>query len=380
MFTTRSASAVVTILLGMTGTDSTAQTVTGSFMHDGIQRDYRLYVPPIYNGSSAVPLVFNLHGYGSDASQQELYGDFRAIADTAGFLIALPNGTVDQYGNRHWDTFGASVVDDLGFISALLDTISAQYNIDADRVYSTGMSNGGFMSYDLACYRSERFAAIASVTGTMLTTRLTNCAAAHPTPVMQIHGTADPTVNYNGGSGFSAIEPLVEHWAQFNHCDPVPTITAVPDTNTTDGCTAEHFVYTGGDAGSTVEFYKVLGGGHTWPDAIVDIGVTNHDFNASREVWRFFSQYDLSTLVGIPGDRTAGPVFTFGPNPASGTVNVRFNDAAPRVITLVNSIGQTVLEQRSSQPLVRIEVDGRGLYLLSVQAGDRTAVQRLVID
>lgn len=324
-----------------------------------------------------MPLVFNLHGYTSDNTQQFLYADFRAIADTANFIIALPNGTIDPTGNRYWDTFGLGQVDDLGFISALLDTISANYSIDAQRVYSTGMSNGGFMSYDLACFRSERFAAIASVTGTMLTSRLSACAAVHPTPVMQIHGTADPTVNFLGGSGLSGIENLVQHWVDFNNCDPIPEYTLLPDINTMDGCTAEHFVYQNGDNGTTVEFYKVLGGGHTWPGSPFVIGVTNQDFNACKEIWRFFSQYTLDTDATVRSTAAAEKVFTVGPNPSMDNFQIRFTGPGKRMITLWDVAGKLVRTKYSTETSTVLHAEP-GIYLLRVQEGEKVATERVV--
>lgn len=354
------------------------QEINGSFVHDGLLREYRLYIPAIYNAATPVPVVFNLHGYTSDNLQQEFYGDFRPIADTANFLIVHPNGTLDGLGNRFWNTFGASAVDDLGFITALLDTISAHYSVDPDRVYSTGMSNGGFMSYDLACFRSDRFAAIASVTGSMTTPRLATCAAGHPLPVMQIHGTSDPTVSYTGGSGVVGIEALVSYWVQFNNCDPTPAFSALPDVNTTDGCTAEHYVYTGGDAGSTVEFFKVIGGEHTWPGAAFTIGITNQDFSASKEIWRFFSQYRLSELQTGVLEQDALPGFTIGPNPATDAFQLRFAEPWLRTVTLTNAIGQQVFaaQFRGTEMVVRVEAPG--VYVITVQEGEKTVSQRVM--
>lgn len=365
------------LLLLMPLVASPQTTINGSIQHDGIQRDYILYVPAIYNAATPVPLVFNLHGYTSNNMAQLFYGEFRPIADTANFILCAPNGTLDGQGNRHWDAFGAGIVDDLGFITALIDHISAQYSIDANRVYSTGMSNGGFMSYDLACFRSERFAAIASVTGTMTLGRLAQCNPAHPTPVMQIHGTADGTVNYNGSAGISAIEPLVAHWVQFNSCNPAPSITAVPNTSTTDGCTAEHYVYTGGDAGSTVEFYKVIGGGHTWPGAPATIGVTNQDFSASKEIWRFFRQYSLASLTGVDEASSLEP-FTIAPNPSTDAFEMRFADAQPRMLTVFGATGQRVMEQRISANSVNLRVAEAGVYFVTVTEGESTSTKRVV--
>ena len=138
---------------------SAQTTILGSIQSGGLTRDYRLYRPAAYTGNTPVPLIINMHGYTSNSLEQEFYGDFRSIADTANFLIVHPNGTLDNQGNRFWNTFGTgSTVDDVAFISDLLDALQATYNIDPQRIYSTGMSNGGFMSYTLACELNDRIA------------------------------------------------------------------------------------------------------------------------------------------------------------------------------------------------------------------------------
>ena len=358
-------------------TELIAQTITGSFMHNGILRDHRSYVPAIYSPGTPVPLVFNLHGYTSNNVQQEFYGDFRPIADTANFIIVHPNGTLDGNGDRFWNTFGGSSVDDLGYLTALLDTISAHYTIDADRVFSTGMSNGGFMSHDLACFRSDRFAAIASVAGTMILPRMNTCAATHPTPVMQIHGTNDGTVPYAGNAAFVPVDDLMAHWAVFNNCDPTPVMTPVPDIVTTDGCTAERYVYSGGDAGSEVELYKIIGGEHTWPGAI-PIGVTNQDIDASVEIWRFFRRYRLSELqTGISEDLARVP-FQVGENPSPDAFQLRFGASADRIITVRDATGRLADELRTNAREVAVTVDAPGLYVVTVTEGTKCSTQRLV--
>ncbi len=377
--TMRSRTILPLLALLVIGTSATAQPiVSGTLNYGGALREYRLYIPAIYNPATPVPLVFNLHGYGSNMQQQEFYGDFKPIADTANFIIVHPNGLLDGTGTRFWNTFGSSTtVDDLGFLTALLDEISTNYSIDQDRVYSTGMSNGGFMSHDLACFRSERFAAIASVTGTMISPRLSNCASTHPMPVMQIHGTADATVPYAGGSGFVPVETLVGHWVDFNNCSPTPSVTPVPNTNTTDGCTAERLVYSGGDAGSTVEFFRVLDGAHTWPGAVFNTGVTNQDFKASVEIWRFFSQYRLSELAtGVADVRPNG--FNIAPNPSNDAFQLRFATAGPRTITVHNATGQRLLELRATGTEARVEPEGSGLFLVTVVENGSIHTQRVL--
>ena len=274
------------------------QTINASITHGGLQRDYTLYIPASYSAGTEVPLVFNFHGYTSNAFQQMWYGDFRTISDTEGFIIVHPEGTLDNSGISHWNVgLGGSTVDDIGFTSALIDSISAEYSVNLSRVYSTGMSNGGFMSYQLACELSDKITAIASVTGSMITGWFNNCNPNHPMPVMQIHGTLDPTVSYNASSFTESIPDIMNYWANFNNCNSTSIITNVPDINTTDGCTAEHQIWENGTNGASVEHYKIIDGEHSWPGAIFPNGTTNQDINAAEKIWEFFDKYDINGLI-----------------------------------------------------------------------------------
>lgn len=373
---------LLTALVLAAGTATAQNTIDATMQHDGITRSYRLYIPAAYNASEPVPLLFNLHGYTSNNVQQEFYGDFRPIADTANFIIVHPNGTLDNGGQQFWNAFGNSTVDDVGFLSALIDVVAQDYAIDPNCIYSTGMSNGGFMSYELACQLSHRIAAVASVTGTMMQVRYNACNATHPTPVMQIHGTEDPTVPYTGNmQGMMHIDTLVKRWAAFNDCDPVPTVTPVPDTDPLDGCTAEHQVFGNGSLGTTVELFKVLGGAHTWPGAPITIGVTNQDFSASQEIWKFFRRYKLNELLtDVPSEMSARPSFNVFPNPSEGMFTVRFPTAGIRSISVLNTMGQVVETSVSSDQDVTVSVRESGLYLIvSEEADGRRMAQRVVV-
>jgi len=358
-----------------------AQSVIKTMIHDGIQREYRLYVPSIYDGSESVPLLFNLHGYGSNAVQQEVYGDFRSIADTANFILVHPDGTDDMSGTAFWNAFGSpsETVDDIGFISALIDTLADDYNIDLNRVYSTGMSNGGFMSYTLACQLSQRIASIASVTGTMVTFNLNACNCQHPMPVMQVHGTLDGTVPYNGNAqGFVAVEDLVDHWVDFNNCNTTTVETSVPDVNITDGCTADRFVYSDGTNDASVELYRINGGGHTWPGAPVVIGVTNQDFSASVEIWRFFSQYSLDQFVSVEEAEGREQQFSVFPNPSEGQFSLRFEKTVAATIKVFDAVGKLVLTETSRSQAVNLELPKSGIYFLQVETEAGTFTQKLI--
>lgn len=354
-------------------------TTTGSFMHDGQLRTYRVYIPAIYDDSQPTPLVFNLHGYGSNSTEQENYGDFRPIADTANFIIVHPQGLLDLGGSTHWNTFGTSIVDDVDFLSQLIDTIYANYNIDGNRIYSTGMSNGGFMSYKLACLLSGRIAAVASVTGSITNAEFVDCITNHPMPIMQIHGTADPVVPYAGNDYFMPVEDVVEHFVDFNECDTDPIITEVPNTDLTDGCTATHYLYEGGLLGSTVEFFKVNGGEHTWPGSAFIGGVTNNDFNASVEIWRFFSQYKLNVLTSDIESIDAPIEFKIAPNPSDNEhVSLFFVNSLSRDILVTNFLGQVVFQTTTNETLVDLNIENLGMYFITVIENGQARTEKLV--
>jgi len=266
------------------------QTINDSILINGIYRNYITYVPSIYQPSQPTPLIFNLHGRTSTAWQQMWYGDFRDIADTANFIIVHPQGLLDNTGVTHWN-LGQSNIDDIGFLNSLYSHLVSNYNINLDQVYSTGMSNGGSMSYYLACNMNDKIAAIASVTGAMGTFTQLNCNPSHPTPVMEIHGTADFTVPFND------IINGIEYWRDYNNCNLIADTTLMPDLNFGDLSTVKHIVYNNGDNGVTTELFKVINGGHTWPGSNISTGVTNYDINASIEIWKFFYKYDINGLI-----------------------------------------------------------------------------------
>ena len=337
----------ITILLVLIGTFSpilAQQTINGSVIHDGIQRDYILYIPAIYDGSADFPLVLNFHGFGSNANEQMFYGDFRDIADTEGFLLVHPQGT-SLNGSQYWNVgspgSSGSTIDDVGFTEALIDELANLYTINLDRVYATGMSNGGFMSFLLACQLSEKIAAIASVTGSMTLDTYDNCNAQHPTPILQIHGTSDNIVPYNGNTGSLSIDDVISYWVNYNNCDTNPTITTFPDLDPSDGSIVEHIVYTGGDNASTTEHMKVIGGGHTWPGSVFILPETNQDINASNEIWEFFSRFDINGSLSVNEFENRQVIIY--PNPTSSKINLSLSFSEELNYELFSSTGKQLM-------------------------------------
>lgn len=348
------------------------QTINGSMMHGGIQRDYILYVPANYTGSQAVPLLFNFHGYTSNALQQMWYGDFRPIADTAGFIIVHPEGTVDGSGNTHFNVgWGGSSVDDVSFTSALIDELAASYNLDQERIYSTGMSNGGFMSFKLACELSNRIAAIGSVTGSMTLGSFSSCNPTHPVPVMQIHGTADATVDYNGSVFSQSISSVLDFWTNFNNGDATATTENVPNTSTTDGTTVERITYANGDNCTEVIHYKITNGSHTWAGSAFPSSGTNYDIDASKEVWNFVSQYDINGKINCATnsiDGAAQSTLAIYPNPASSAFSID-GLSQDSQFELISVLGERVLSGKVSAASNMIAVSGlqKGVYFLKIE-------------
>jgi polyhydroxybutyrate depolymerase len=254
-----------------------------TLVHDGLNREYVLYIPNSYDGTSAVPLLVNFHGFGGSASEFMSYADMRSLAESDTFILVYPQGSCLD-GSSHWNACplggdNKSNSDDFGFVESMINEISSQYNVDMERIYAAGYSNGGMMAYGLANYKSDLIAAVASVSGAML-----DCvgSTSHPMPVVHLHGTADGVLPYNGSSDWNSAQSTLDHWINFNNTDLTPTVTS--DNN------IEHYVYGQGDSLVSVEHYKYIGGGHVW------FSTTFQGQNTSELVWNFVSRYDINGL------------------------------------------------------------------------------------
>lgn len=347
------------------------ETLNESLMHDGLEREYILYIPESYDPETPAPLVLCFHGYGSNAATNFFYTNFRSIADTAGFILIHPQGTLLD-GSAHWNVGGwtlASTVDDVDFTNTLLDKIADEYNINEERVYSTGMSNGGYMSFLLACQLSDRIAAIASVTGSMTIQTFADCNPQHPTPVLQIHGTADETVPYEGNPLWTeSIEDVLAYWVDYNQCNTTADVTPLPDIDVNDNSNVEHWVYASGNNNVHTEHFKVFGGGHDWPGAW-----GNMDMNTSEEVWQFFARYNINglidnTTVGVEEVVDPKQLVQVYPNPVKSSMTITVNTVDNQPYRLHNIIGEKILEGKINTQQQQIDLSSLapGAYLLSI--------------
>ncbi|MEC9466240.1 MAG: PHB depolymerase family esterase [Myxococcota bacterium] len=267
-----------------------------TLLHAGLDRSYYLYIPE--NASELAPLVVVMHGYTSSATTIMQYSGMNALADEHGFAVVYPQGTQDQDGSPFFDvgyTFhqeAGVTVDDLGFLRSLTRHLQQTYALSTDHVFSTGMSNGGDMSYLLACQASDIFKAIAPVAGMMLESIRETCTPTRPIPVFEIHGTQDYVTYWDGDmndeDGWGAypdIDSMIRFWVTHNNLDQ-ESIETLADKDPSDGSSVVFERYFSSSEESEVWLYRIEGGGHDWPGAW-----GNQDINASEVIWDFFRGY-----------------------------------------------------------------------------------------
>jgi len=247
----------------------------------GRTRVANVHVPASYDSTVATPVVLNFHGYSSTANQQAALSRMISKSETEGFIVvhATGVGALNSWnGGACCGTAASQDVDDVAFVSDLIDALAVDLCVDPARIYATGLSNGGFLSHRLACELSDRIAAIASVAGVI---GIDTCAPTRPMPVMHFHGTSDGVVPYNGNAliGYIPVAEVYDRWAEHNSCTGEETTFDEGDASCVSG--------TGCAAGGAITLCTITGGGHTWPGGIGGVG-TSTDISATDEMWDFF--------------------------------------------------------------------------------------------
>lgn len=266
-----------------------------TLVHDGSTRIFNFYLPSNLQANESVPLLIALHGLTQTGSGLMDVTQFNTIAEAEHFIVCYPSGL-----NNAWNAnmnVTVSSTDDKGFIEKLVDYFESNYHTDPSRRYLCGMSNGGFMCHKMVCESTYCFAAIASVSGVMSDTTFNNCNPQHPTAVLQIHGTADAIVPYNGsGSTGCSVPALLSKYQQIYGANPSPIITAMPNSNLTDLSYPELHSYLNGSA--DIRHVKIYGGGHQWPGIntlLGGAGTINMDFYSPQFIWNFVSSKSCPT-------------------------------------------------------------------------------------
>ena len=258
-----------------------------SINHEGLSREYVLYVPDSYDGDNSVPLVLNLHGGSGTATGHSYVSEMDQVADSAGFIVVYPQGSFVN-GYSYWNSMIATegskgTADDVGFISILIDEISSNYNIDLNKVYACGYSNGGDMAISLACYLSDKISAVAPVSGLMSFESDSLCKPNQTTGVLVINGTADNERPYNGiNDYYLSVDNSLDYWSNYHSADSVVLENFVDGNNNV----IEFYTFLNQNGLSLLKHYKIIDGDHVW----FDLNVNGE--NLDQLIWRFFKNHD----------------------------------------------------------------------------------------
>jgi polyhydroxybutyrate depolymerase len=363
--------------IGATIDDGTCFFTDMFITSEDIERSYHLYTPDELEDGA--PLIFVLHGYGGTNLDMMAFCGMNEIADAEGFAVCYPQGLQDFAGSYHWNAnlTGMSDVDDVLYLTELAEFLQVEHGLNSDCTYSCGYSNGGYMSYTLACEGPDVFRGIGSVGGTMSGYDFENCTP-NLVPVVNINGTSDNIVSYYATdefddypwSGAAGVEDVVESWAIANNCTQTMT-TPLPDIDPTDGSTVDLIKHTDGDFGYQAWVYRVNGGGHDWFGAW-----GNMDIHSSAVIWSFLSTFcgtTISTDDLIPDN---GQLFTYTYSSASNQIELHglenstcqiFDNSGKLVAYLPLFSGQTKFTSLQSSGLYTIISRSTDLSESSIQ-------------
>lgn len=356
-----------------------------SLFHDGVYRTYLVHLPTNYTGDEELPLIIAMHGGFGSAPNMQNMSQLSSKANASNFIVVYPEGVKGGILNiRTWNAgwccgFASnSNVDDVGFIDALIDTLAADFSINTDRVYATGMSNGGFMAYRLACELSERIAAIAPVSASM---SMASCNPVRPVPVISFHSYLDSNVPHDGGQGDGASnhhnppqDSVMNAWGQLNNCQN-ENDTLVQSNDYL------HVQWNECDCQSSVELYITEDGGHSWHGGQATI--TGDDpstvVNANDLMWDFFQNYSLDCgLLHVP-DENKNYSFTVYPNPSETVVYIAFEqEPGDFSVQLFSATGKLLQQLHNTKEIVLSSVP-KGVYFLAVDMGGERIVRKLEV-
>jgi polyhydroxybutyrate depolymerase len=346
-----------------------------------------------------MPVIFTLTGYTGTGEWIMDYSLMNDVADTAGFLAVYPEPIQPGWNSGIIDRPTPSV-NDVGFLTELIDTLHVRYDIDISRVYCCGFSNGAHMTQRLAYWAGHRFAAVGSICGTMTdSTAVQPPAVTRFMPILILNGTADPALPYPGGTpGKFAIEDMLNFWVQNNNCALNADTSSLPDLDPIDGCTVDKICYTNCSDEVQVLFYKVIYGGHAWPGGDEDVwggnGNMNMDISSSAEMWNFFKNYTIpDSILGIKNNYNNKPekfsLVQNYPNPFNPSTTIQFQIPKSQFTTLkvYNILGKevyTIVSRKLNPGNYTYTFDGKslasGIYYYHLTAGEYKEVKKMILS
>ena len=339
------------------------------FTWQGVEREYLVRTPTSHSGS--LPVLFFLHGLGDNITNSDLTFNFGQIAEEFGWAIVVPQARNQGIGTMWNAALTQSNIDDAGFLMALLDTLTVQYQLDPDSVFFTGFSMGGFMTYRMAIEHGDRITACAPVSG-LITNTMAALTPVAPVRMLHIHGTNDDVVGYNGDSYYFNMSlglgagAILDYWKNANGCTGEPAIDTLPDRKN-DGLRFIRYTY---NCGTDLQHLKVVGGTHNWYDA------AHNDVGYKEIIYEFFSGHSLPSSVP---DRKTGCLQVW-PNPTNGVLNILTTDSESSEIQVFDIYGKLVdvVETGRAPSLQTAQIDlsrfPDGVYFVQTGIGAVTKV------
>lgn len=369
-----------------------SQMTTYNFKFEGKDRAFNVYLPSSYaEKKAALPVVFFLHGMGGDMSN---FSGLSYKAEAENYIMVIPQAMNNPKTGKSWsagaitikgDTYFPNAnINDVGFISSLLDTVSAWYNVNNEKVYVAGFSLGGFMTNKLACELGDRITAIASVSGTMSKKLMSQCTPSEPIPSLQIHSTNDGMVSYEASFTNLGAEELSQFWIKNNLADKtIDTLNLSKNVN--DGFSAIKFTYKGKTKSNEVVLYRLAGPDHNQSWYTVS---SKNDFDAINVIWDFFKEHNKNFKqnnqikeVVISNNIHEVKIDVF-PNPATDLISLNFaNKIKLSSVSITNTLGKTIHKQFFEKTIDEVSFDIRnefqGIYFFQIEdeSGNKTVVR-----
>lgn len=342
---------LITILTIIFGGNCFAQ--IQNFEWQGMQRQYLVKTPENYE---SLPVLFYLHGLGDNITRLDNEFHFQQIADNYNWMIVIPQALNEGYGSMWNAGLTASTTNDSGFLMALLDSLATQYPVNQDSIFFTGFSMGGFMSHRMAIEHGDRINAAAPVSG-LITTYMANHTAVAPVRILDIHGTTDPVVGYDGGSEYFgyllglSVENILNYWINANGCTNEPIVDTLPDLQN-DGLRFVEYVYPGT---KELRHLKVIGGDHSWYHK-----ANQHDIDYMEYIHDFFTGKLSYDKVNNP---TTGSLNVY-PNPTNGQIKIELD--SPTTIEVIDIKGNTILYKQFDAGIANLDLQGveNGIYFV----------------
>lgn len=341
--------------------------VNATLDFEGETRTYTYYSPLIVPPSPPM-LVLVLHGATQDGEAIANVSNMHQFVNSNNAIIVYPDGI-----SNTWNVglnIGGSTANDVGFLDALIDLFITEMGADPTKVFSCGFSNGGYMSYKMACESTHCISAVASVAGVMTQQMFDLCGDPGETSIMHIHGTSDFIVSYNGSSvSGSSVDDVLNHWKNASACSNTSSVEDLPNINLTDFSTVQKTTWSDCAGDAQVILFKVNGGGHQWPgtEALLGgLGTINRDINSSQEIISFFTQSGCETTQNISSmDMDDVSIF---PNPFNENLTIQLPNSQSVLVEVFDFYGRKLHYAIGAHSVfINTEKWSSGIYFLKVE-------------